>query len=249
MAKQKSFLKVAGTLDGLTFYKSVDGYMVRTKGGVSKARIMNDAAFVRTRENIAEFGSTANSVKLLRTSVGTLLNRAKDSRMSSRLMGVMSKVRLLDGVSVRGQRNVGQGLLTGPGKQLLKGFDFNNRAAFQTVLNAPYSLDNATGVFTIPYFVPLEQLEKPNGATHVSLKCAYINVDFIAGVYDTQYSPSETLAIDSNVNTLSLTPTSVPGGSGIQLYMILIEFSQEVNGIHYPLRNGEFNVLHLLDVV
>ena len=49
MAKQKSFLKVAGTLDGLTFYKSVDGHLVRTKGGVSKGRIMNDPAYIRTR--------------------------------------------------------------------------------------------------------------------------------------------------------------------------------------------------------
>ena len=53
MAKQQSFLKVAGTLDGLTFYKSVDGHLVRTKGGVSKGRIMNDPAYIRTRENIA----------------------------------------------------------------------------------------------------------------------------------------------------------------------------------------------------
>ncbi len=70
MAKQKSFLKVAGTLDGLTFYKSVDGHLVRTKA-CSKSRIMNDPAFIRTRENIAEFGSTAQWGKLLRNAIGT----------------------------------------------------------------------------------------------------------------------------------------------------------------------------------
>lgn len=249
MAKQKSFLKVAGTLDGLTFYKSVDGYLIRTKGGVSRERIMNDAAFVRTRENIAEFGSTAHSVKLLRTAIGSLLNRAKDPRMGSRLMGIMSKVRQLDSISVRGQRNVGQGLLTVAGKQLLKGFDFNNRAAFQTVFNAPYSLDNATGALTISDFVPLEQLEKPEGATHVSFKSAYINLDFITGEFDSQYSAVVNVLLDMNSTAITLTPSSVPVGSGSQLYLILIEFFQEVNGIQYPLRNGEFNVLHLLDVV
>lgn len=249
MAKQKSFLKVTGTLEGLTFYKSVDGYLVRTKGGVSRSRILNDAAFIRTRENIAEFGSTANSVKLFRTTIGALLNKAKDPRLGSRLMSVMSKVRQLDAVSVRGARNVGQGLLTFSGKLLLKGFDFNNRAAFQTVFRAPYSLDPATGVVTIPDFVPLEQLEKPEGATHVSFKSAFIDLDFITGIHDTQYSPSETLSIDTNITSLSLTPSSVPAGSGTKLYLILISFFQEVNGVQYPLRNGEFNVLHLLDVV
>jgi hypothetical protein len=51
MAKSKGLLKIEGTLDGMTFYKSQDGYLVRTKGGVFAKRIANDAAFARTREN------------------------------------------------------------------------------------------------------------------------------------------------------------------------------------------------------
>lgn len=249
MAKQKSFLKVAGTLEGLTFYKSVDGHLVRTKGGVSKSRIMNDPAFIRTRENIAEFGSTAQSGKLLRNAIGTMLNRAKDPRMSSRMMGIMSKVRKLDGSSARGQRIVGEGLLSLGGKELLKGFDFNNRAALQAVFHAPYSLDTATGVVSIVDFVPLDQLNVPEGATHVSFRSAFINLDFITGAFDTQYSPVVNTVLDMTAATITLTPAAVPVGSGSQMYLLLIEFFQEVNGVQYPLRNGAFNVLNLLDVV
>lgn len=249
MAKQKSFLKVAGTLDGLTFYKSVDGHLVRTKGGVSKGRIMNDPAFIRTRENIAEFSSTAQSGKLLRTSIGTMLNRAKDPRMTSRMMGVMSKVRQLDGTSARGQRVVGEGILTTGGKQLLKGFDFNNRAALQAVFHAPYLLDTLTGVVTIPDFVPLDQLNAPEGATHVSFRSAFINLNFATGTFETQYSPAVNTVLDMNSSTISLTPSAVPVGTGSQLYLLLIEFFQEVNGVQYPLRNGAFNVLNLLEII
>jgi hypothetical protein len=71
MAKNKSLFKIEGTLDNVTFYKSADGYFVRTKGGVSKNRIMNDPAFVRTRENGSEFGRSASSGKLLRDSVSS----------------------------------------------------------------------------------------------------------------------------------------------------------------------------------
>jgi hypothetical protein len=51
MARQKSFLKIEGTLDELTFYKSDGNYLVKTKGGISGDRIANDPAFQRTREN------------------------------------------------------------------------------------------------------------------------------------------------------------------------------------------------------
>ena len=34
MAKLNGILKIEGTLENLTFYKSADGHMVRTKGDV-----------------------------------------------------------------------------------------------------------------------------------------------------------------------------------------------------------------------
>ena len=147
---------------------------------------MNDPAYIRTRENIAEFGTTAQSGKLLRNAIGTMLNRAKDPRMSSRMMGILSKVRQLDSSSARGERVVSEGLLTLNGKQLLKGFDFNNRAALQAVFHAPFSLDTLTGVVTIADFVPLDQLQIPEGATHVSFRTAFINLNIVKSKVDNQ---------------------------------------------------------------
>ena len=249
MAKQKSILKVEGTLDGLTFYKSIDGYLVRTKGGVSKNKIMNDPGFIRTRENIAEFGKTAESGKLIRTSIGTMLNRAKDARMTSRMLGILSKVRQLDSNSARGARSVNEGISTPNGKQLLKGFDFNNRAALQAVFRAPFNLNTSTGVVTIADFVPLDQLQVPEGATHASFRSAFINLDFQTGLFDTQYSPVVNIALNMNITTITLTPLAIPSGSGTKFYLLLIEFFQEVNGVQYSLQNGAFNVLNLIDIV
>ena len=169
--------------------------------------------------------------------------------MSSRMMGILSKVRQLDSSSARGERVVSEGLLTLNGKQLLKGFDFNNRAALQAVFHAPYSLDTATGVISITNFVPLDQLQIPEGASHVSFRSAFINLDFNTGDFDTQYSPIVNSVLDMNPTTITLTPTGVPTGTGTQLYLLLIEFFQEVNGVQYPLRNGAFNVLNLIDII
>jgi len=61
MARQKSILKLQGTIGGISFYKSKDGYLAREKGGVDASRIANDPGFARTRENGAEFGNSASA--------------------------------------------------------------------------------------------------------------------------------------------------------------------------------------------
>lgn len=249
MGRLSSFIKLEGTLDGLTFYKSQGGYMVRTKGGVSKKRIMTDPAFARTRENISEFSSNAKSAKLLRDSVGILLNKAKDSKLSSRMLQLMNKVKDFDSTSRRGKRLVVNGLNTPEGKALLKGFDFNAKASLAAVLHAPYTLDTATGVVNIADFVPDQQLLFPEGATHVSLRCGMAHLDFGTGLFENSYSPENIIVLDNTATTVTLTPTSVPAGSGFQFYLLLVEFYQEVNGIQYPLRSGNYNVLNLIDIV
>ncbi|WP_052705271.1 hypothetical protein [Flavobacterium sp. 316] len=129
MAKANGLLKIEGTIDDLTFYKKDGKNFVRRKGGISRERILNDPSFVRTRENGAEFAHSANAGKLLRLALGALVFKAKDSRLASRMLQTMSKIKNLDTTSLRGQRKVQVGITTTEGKQTLRGFDFN--------LNAP----------------------------------------------------------------------------------------------------------------
>lgn len=249
MGKLSSFIKLEGTLNDLTFYKAQGNYLVRTKGGISKKRIMTDPAFARTRENISEFGSTAKSGKLIRDSIGILLNRAKDPKLSSRMLQLLNQIKDLDSSSKRGKRKVSIGLNTAEGKALLKGFDFNGRAHLAAVLHAPYTLDTATGAISIADFVSAQQLLYPEGATHVNLRCGMVKLDFDSGLFQKSYSPDNIIALDDIASTVLLTPTSAPSGSGFQLYLLLIEFYQEVNGTQYPLRSGNYNVLNLIDVI
>ncbi len=249
MARNSSLFKIEGTLDNVTFYKSADGYFVRTKGGVSKNRIMNDPAFVRTRENGSEFGRSASSGKLLRDAVSSFVFKAKDSKLSSRLMKVMSDIKNQDLVSARGERNVVEGLPTATGKANLKGFDFKNRATMRSVFFSPFTVDAATGVITITDLKPTEQIRFPEGATHFSLQSGFVNLDFETGASDIAYSAVSNLPIDGMVSTITLTPSGVPSGSGLEFVVLLIEFFQEVNGQQYSLNNGAYNVLNIVEVM
>ena len=249
MAKLGGIIKIEGTLDNLTFYKTKDGHLVRTKGGVSKERIQNDPAFERTRENGSEFGASASSGKLLRTSIRNLLMRAKDNRVSSRLTQAMTKVKNFDTTSTRGERSVAVGIASPEGKEVLKGFNFNNKAIMSSVLFAPYSVDGATGTITLTDFNPMNDIIYPSGATHLSLTSAYAKVDFATGENAIEISPAVNLPIDNSTATQTLVPAGVPSGSGNEFMLLLIEFFQEVNGNQYILKNGSFNVLNIVEVI
>jgi hypothetical protein len=249
MAKYSSLFKVEGTLGEVNFYKSEDGYHMRTKGGVSKNRIENDPSFARTRENNKEFGSSAKSAKVLRQAIINLVADAKDSKLSSRLTTQMTQVKNADLTSVRGQREVAIGIQTTEGKMPLRGFNFNQHAILTSVLLSDYTLNTTTGEIVIDDFTPIRKLQIPDGATHVSFTAGFLNLDFSTGDKDLMLSPVENIPINGTSTTVTLTPTGVPVGTGNQLYFLKVAFFQQVNGIQYALNNGAFNALKLIDLL
>lgn len=246
MGKLNGIIRLEGSFDGLTFYKTKDGHFVRKKGGVSKERLLHDPAFVRTRENVNEFTLNAASGKLLRRALGPLLHKAKDSRLSSRMLQLMHQLKEYDHLSPRGQRHVGQGLADAQAKLLLKGFAFNQHSSLESVLGAVYTVDLITGTVALPAFHPLEELRAPVGATHVRLRSAFACVDFVNGVFDTHYSPEILLPLSPIVSPVTLTPAMAPNGSGTKIHLLLVEFLQEVNGVLYSLYDGRFNALGIV---
>src|SRR4051812_15403755 len=126
MARQSGIMKIKGTMGGMTFYKSsLDGDLVREKGGIDGQRIANDPAFARTRENGAEFGTAGSTGKLLRDTLRNLLLNSVDNRVTSRVTQLMSGILKLDLSSPRGARNPGVALESAEAKAYLKGFNFN----------------------------------------------------------------------------------------------------------------------------
>ena len=55
---------------------------------------MNDPNYERTREKHEEFGTITCSGKLLRNSISILMNRAKDTRTSNRIVSLMSTIKI-----------------------------------------------------------------------------------------------------------------------------------------------------------
>lgn len=249
MPRVNGVVSFQGTYEDMTFYKKEGKNYVRKKSGVSKERIANDPNYVRTRENMNEFSLNISSGKMLRLSLGSLVFKAKDARLSNRLMQTMSRIKNLDSTSARGERSVSNGIATAEGKQYLIGFDFNSNAPLDSVLFANYTLDTATGEIAIASIIPADQLRFPEGATNVVFQCGVLNIDFATGLTDLVLSPPNNLLLNMTQSSISMIPASMPTGAGVTVYLFIVTFFQEINGVQYSLKNEEYNVLHIVDVI
>lgn len=247
MAKQSGIFKIEGSLDGITFYKSGDGHLVRRSGGVSKNRILKDPAFARTRENISEFGSNATAAKILRDALGNLVSKAKDPKTSNRLVQVFNQIKNFDEVSARGERKIAIALENEDARNLLVKFDFNARAQMRNVLRRNYIADTQAGTLTMEQFDPKTQVVLPAGATHASLTLGSAGIDFAMGISELSISSAINFSLKSDPLDIALSATP-PTDYPIIISVLLIEFFQEVNGAQYPLHNGAYNALMILDV-
>lgn len=248
MARQSSIIKIEGTIDDLTFYKTKDGYKIRKKTGVSASRIENDPEFRRTRENGKEFGHIARTGKLFRRAIIDLLAEVKDDTLVPRLVRRLSKIKNLDSTSPRGERQVAIGLATEEGKTLLRGFDFNKEAPMDAVVKREINLDPDTGTITLEDLVPQKHIAYPQGATHVSFRSGALNINMATEEATMEVSPEVDTAINEETGTITLVPNTIPTGDGNQMYFLLVEFYQEMNGEMYPLNNGAFNALSIVEV-
>ena len=248
MARQKGIIKLKGTIGDITFYKTKDGHLAREKGGIDASRIASDPAFQRTRENGSEFGRAGKAGKILRTALRTVLINSADGRMVSRLTQQMIKVIQADVTSDRGLRNVIDGEA-----ELLAGFEFNIAGKLGTSLFAPFvaNIDRATGEIsvTVPSFIPVNMIAAPSGTTHYKIISAGAEIDFEAETFVVENSETAILPWDAAPSLVIDHTNTVTPASTKPLFLALgVEFYQNVNGTMYPLKNGAYNPLALVQV-
>jgi len=248
MARQSGLIKLKGTLDNVNFYKTKDGNLARMKTSVDAKRIANDPAFERTRENGKEFGSSAGSGKLLRDAVRPMAMNASDGRVTPRLTQIMTVIKNLDTISDRGKRVVAIGIQDPAGVATLKDFDFNKGAIMGSILYKPFTVDTVTGEIVITDLVPQMDVEWPQGATHIQLTAGFAGIDFETGQKELQLSAPLNLPIDPTQTTVTLTPSATPTVTTTKIYLLKIEFFQEINGSQYTLKNGLYNALRIVEV-
>ena len=219
MAKLKGIIKLQGTLDDLTFYKTQDGNLVKTKSSISKERIATDPAFIRTRENGAEFGSAASAGKLFRAAVQNLMS-SKDSKLTSKVTKLMMKLRIFDTTSVRGERNIYTAIGTVGAQEALNGFNFNSKAILSSIFHRYFTVNKVTGVISFLDLIPDKDISFPKAATSVSLKFAWAKINFDTNSFDIGVSDEMNLAKSpGSFGPFTLPVVTIPTTKGISVFI------------------------------
>ncbi len=257
MARNNSFIKLEGTLDGLTFYKKDGQSYVKTKSGVTKSRILNDPAYKRTRENMQEFAGGAKAGKALRQAYAGVIKIVADTYISARISGLMKRV-INNGTGIRGARELD---LVAHGN-LFMDFEFNKRKPLNAVFFAEYAAPTLNAnrdvlTWTVPDFTTGTFINAPEGASHFKLVLAaglVSNYTYDAlqqgyepvsgaenGLGGVSYSAAiplsgavgsdTTLTLDLGIGAALPAAVASTGAIGIQFY-------QEINGEMYVLNGG-----------
>ncbi len=248
MAKQTGIIKLKGTIDDIAFYKTADGHLARAKGGVDSDKIKHSAAFARTRENNSEFGRAGQGGKLIRTALRSLMQKAKDRRVVSRLTTLLLAIIKTDAVNSRGNRTLAEGNLA-----MLEDFDFNVNGKLGTTFFGQFlpSFDRVTGEATIAVdaFAATEQVGAPSGTTHYKMAMGVAELDFANKTFSFSEMDLGILPYDNAPVAATNLTASVNPNSTLPIITVMgIEFYQEVNGQYYSLKNGAFNALNVVNV-
>src|SRR5438093_832758 len=107
MSKQSGLVKLEGTLEAITFYRSRDGYIARMKSSLDKKRVKRDPAFAASRKASAEFGRAGAAARLLRDAFLTTGGMVADTRILARLTGKLVGSMGTDTSHMKGDRLVG----------------------------------------------------------------------------------------------------------------------------------------------
>ena len=248
MAKLTGIIKLKGTLDDLTFYKTKDGNLVKTKSSITKERIATDPAFVRTRENGSEFGKAATAGKLFRAAVKSML-ATTDSKLTSKVTKLMMELRQYDTTSVRGERNIYTAIGTVEAQDALNGYNLNSKAILSSVLYRNFTVDMVLGKISFLDINPATDIVFPKGATSVSLRGAWAKINFDTNMFDIGLSdPLVLIKSSGSFGPFNLPILPIPSTKGISVFLLGVDFYQDVNGVSYSLNNGAFNALQVVGV-
>ncbi|WP_379968017.1 hypothetical protein [Epilithonimonas sp. UC225_85] len=218
---------------------------------------------MRTRENNKEFGGSAKVSKALRTALSGVVQTMGGSTLAARLTAIFKSINS-KAEGIRGQRPIA--LTTS--KEMLRGFELNEKISFTSVFNAPYEVEaNAerTAVSVeIPSFVPINFIKAPAGATkfRLVLACGLVS-DYSFDESTRNYEPDnpiqnalgttaagELTSVGSAPATFSLEatiPNKITPDSDVSVVTCLgIEFYQEVSGTDYLLSQG--NTMQIIGV-
>jgi hypothetical protein len=236
MAKQSGSIPIEGAIGDLVFYKTKWGNLVRRKGNLNRERVMNEAAFERSRAAGSEFGRAGSASGLVRNAIKAYCPFAGDGETHARLSKVMGEIIREDKIHPAGERQVMPEHIAP-----LKSFEWiRDHALARSFWAQVGGSMTPEGVLTIslPGFQPRRDLGWPVNATHAQISIVGMSLDFPNKIADTDGSQTAML-IKSPVSIDIKLECRIPVVEGrVMMVGIGVQFFAETNGKMEALKDG-----------
>ena len=191
MAQLKGSILFTGSLGGVRSYynKKLKRYILSTKGGAPKEKIMNSPVFARTRENMSEFKACGLWASQLRKSLIKIAH-LHEGYYFSEIVALAKSIQKHDLVNPRGIRSI----VSSESSALLKQINFNQIHPFDRVLSHWFELlfspDKRTVTLNMPGFRSYSHLSWP--ANYQSFRFSLVIAqlpDYVWNEEQQQYRP------------------------------------------------------------
>ncbi len=253
MAKTSSLVDLRGKIGDIVFFKRGGKIFARKAAGSNLNAFRSSSNFVRVRENASEFAALTRLAAAVRKMTASVEPSAVSKlNIQSRLTHLLSPLRFLDTVSVRGKRSFA--LSRKP--ELLVGFDWNVSNSLPSLLFAPVtaSRSGASVTFAVPALSPSEHIAPPSGATHYRLVFLVSSVsDLTFSDSDNDYAPANaaadmrsalslgnltSLSESTETQTVTLANPVAALDSATLVASVAIVFYQQTGGVNYVLKDA-----------
>jgi hypothetical protein len=154
----------------------------------------------------------------------------------------------LDATNVRGEKQLLEG-----DPMVLKGFEFNIdgplSSTLRTTVGSTFNRTTGAASITIPAMVPTRSISAPGGATHYKIVGGAAAVDFTTKTADADTDESAYLPLDNNQASALTLAFSLPANATAPVLNVVgIKFFLDDNGVKYPLNNGAYNSMSIVDI-
>lgn len=235
MAKQKGIITLQGTLGGINFYY-LNGQPVARQagGGFNSTAIKTKPSMARVRENSREFGACSVVNKSFRHALMPFYEGVRFCDFHSRLLGLFTRIKNLDGIHPRGARTVEAGLQTADGQGMMVDFVYTPHCDVLQVLPFRHLVSEDLQQLDMLDF-NIRQVSFLSGATHVGL--TYGVLDMLANPLSLNLYLSEPVLLDRDYvgSSLSLTVADLPEHTERRFCILGVRFYQMVDGKAYPM--------------
>jgi hypothetical protein len=249
MAKLKGVLKLEGTIDDLTFYRTRDGLVVRRKSSLTAARIKTDPKFGNFRKSGTEFGHCSTIGSQIRKSIAPLLKGLSGRDMINRLVQCLGQIKDLDKRSRKGKRKLINGMKKLEGRAIWQQFSFIKYTEVSHEIRNNILIDAAAGTITIRSWSS-ESFQTPSeAATHIQLQFAWLDYNFDGEASPALFQSTSIQPLHTTIPSETLTFALPKTTTGMITLFVATQFYQEINGVYLPLHNQLGRMVAVVKVV